>query len=198
MRINESGRLEIGGCDTTDLARTFGTPLQIIDEQLLRRNCKEYRTSFETGGHTDLVLYASKALLNKAICRIIMEEGLGLDVVSGGELFIALQGGFPPDRIYLHGNNKSPEELEYALDSGVGRVVLDNYFELETLDRLAGRAPSGAAAGRQSYCASPRESKPTAMTTSGPARPIPSSASPWPTGMPPGRCALRSAPTIWT
>jgi len=143
MRINESGRLEIGGCDTTDLARTFGTPLQIIDEQLLRRNCKEYRTSFETGGHTDLVLYASKALLNKAICRIIMEEGLGLDVVSGGELFIALQGGFPPDRIYLHGNNKSPEELEYALDSGVGRVVLDNYFELETLDRLAGRAPSG-------------------------------------------------------
>jgi diaminopimelate decarboxylase len=89
------------------------------------------------------VFYASKALLNKAICRIIQEEGLGLDVVSGGELFIALQAGFPPDRIYLHGNNKSPEELEFALDSGVGRVVVDNYFELETLDRLAGRVPSG-------------------------------------------------------
>ena len=143
MRINECGRLEIGGCDTTDLARTFGTPLQIIDEQLLRRNCEEYRTSFGSGGHADLVLYASKALLNRAICRIIMEEGLGLDVVSGGELFIALQAGFPPGRIYLHGNNKSPEELEYALDSGVGRVVLDNYFELETLDRLAGAHQSG-------------------------------------------------------
>ena len=89
------------------------------------------------------MFYASKALLNKAICRIIQEEGLGLDVVSGGELFIALQAGFPPDRIYLHGNNKSPEELEFALDSGVGRVVVDNYFELETLDRLAGRVPSG-------------------------------------------------------
>ncbi len=151
MRISESGRLEIGGCDTIDLARTFGTPLQIIDEQLLRRNCEEYRTSFGLGGHTDLVFYASKALLNKAICRIIQEEGLGLDVVSGGELFIALQAGFPPDRIYLHGNNKSPEELELALDSGVSRVVVDNYFELETLDRLAGRARSagpGTASGR--------------------------------------------------
>jgi diaminopimelate decarboxylase len=138
MKITEGGCLEIGGCDTIDLARTFGTPLQVIDEQLLRRNCQEYHTSFGSGGHTDLVLYASKALLNKAICHIIQEEGLGLDVVSGGELFIALQSGFPPDRIYLHSNNKSPEELELALDSGVGRVVIDNYFELETLNRLAG------------------------------------------------------------
>ena len=146
MRISESGHLEIGGCDTMDLAHTFGTPLQIIDEQLLRRNCEEYRTSFGSGGHTDLVLYASKALLNKAICRIIREEGLGLDVVSGGELFIALQAGFPPDRIYLHSNNKSPEELQFALDSGVGRVVVDNYFELETLDRLAGAHQSGRGA----------------------------------------------------
>ncbi len=138
MSINESGHLEIGGCDTVDLARTFGTPLQIIDEKLLRRNCEEYRTSFESGGHADLVLYASKALLVKAICRIIQSEGLGLDVVSGGELYIALQAGFPPDRIYLHSNNKSPDELKYALASGVGRVVIDNYYELETLDRLAG------------------------------------------------------------
>jgi diaminopimelate decarboxylase len=147
MKITEGGRLEIGGCDTIDLARTFGTPLQIIDEQLLRRNCEEYHTSFGSGGQTDLVLYASKALLNGAICRIIQEEGLGLDVVSGGELFIALQAGFPPDRIYLHSNNKSPEELQLALDSGVGRVVIDNYFELETLDRLAG-ARTGAHGAR--------------------------------------------------
>ena len=77
MRINECGRLEIGGCDTADLARTFGTPLQIIDEQLLRRNCEEYRTSFGSGGHADLVLYASKALLNRAICRIIHGRGAG-------------------------------------------------------------------------------------------------------------------------
>jgi diaminopimelate decarboxylase len=145
MRINENGHLEIGGCDTVDLTRAFGTPLQIIDEQLLRRNCQEYRTSFESGGYSDLVLYASKALLNKALCCILQSEGLGLDVVSGGELFIALQAGFPPDRIYLHSNNKSPEELQFALDSGVGRVVIDNYFELETLERLAGAGNCRAA-----------------------------------------------------
>jgi diaminopimelate decarboxylase len=138
MRINESGHLEIGGCDTVELARTFGTPLQIIDEQLLRRNCAEYQSFFTAGGHEDLVIYASKALLNKAISRIIQQEGLGLDVVSGGELFIALQAGFPADRIFLHSNNKTPQELEFALDQGVGRVVVDNYFELETLNRLAG------------------------------------------------------------
>jgi diaminopimelate decarboxylase len=137
MKINESGHLEIGGCDLVDLTRTYGTPLQVIDESLLRQNCRDYFTSFQSGGHSDLVLYASKALLNKAICRIIQEENLGLDVVSGGELFIAMQSGFPPDRIYLHGNNKSPEELGYALESGVGRVVIDNWHELDTLERLA-------------------------------------------------------------
>jgi diaminopimelate decarboxylase len=138
-RINESGYLEIGGCDVAELARTFGTPLQVIDEELLRRNCREYHASFRSGGHDDMVFYASKALLVKAVCRIIHSEGLGLDVVSGGELYIALQAGFPPDKIVLHGNNKSPSELEYALDSGVGRIVIDNFFELETLNRLAGQ-----------------------------------------------------------
>ncbi len=137
MRINESGHLEIGGCDLVDLARTYGTPLQVIDEQLLRQNCREYFFSFQSQGHSDLVLYASKALLNKAICRIIEEERLGLDVVSGGELYIALEAGFPPAQIFLHGNNKAPGELEYALERGVGRIVIDNYFELETLDSLA-------------------------------------------------------------
>jgi diaminopimelate decarboxylase len=143
MRINESGRLEIGGCDTADLARSFGTPLQIFDEDLLRRNCGEYYSSFREDGRYDQVLYASKALLNKALCRIIQEEGLGLDVVSGGELYIALQAGFPPDKIVLHGNNKSSAELEFALASGVSRIVIDNYFELATLDRLAGRVAPG-------------------------------------------------------
>ncbi|MGD0154057.1 MAG: diaminopimelate decarboxylase [Thermacetogeniaceae bacterium] len=137
MKINSGGHLEIGGCDIVDLARSYGTPLQVIDEELLRRNCREYREAFRFDGQDDLVFYASKALLVKALSRIIQEEGLGLDVVSGGELFIALQAGFPPENIVLHGNNKSPSEMEYALASGVGRIVIDNYFELETLARLA-------------------------------------------------------------
>ncbi len=137
MKINNSGHLEIGGCDIVDLARSYGTPLQVIDEDLLRRNCREYRQAFSLAGQADLVFYASKALLVKAIASIIREEGLCLDVVSGGELFIALQAGFPPQRIVFHGNNKSPSEMEFALVSGVGRIVIDNYFELETLERLA-------------------------------------------------------------
>lgn len=138
MRIDDSGHLEIGGCDVLELVRSYGTPLQVIDEDLLRRNCREYFTAFDSGGQDDMVFYASKALLVKAICRIAQEEGLGLDVVSGGELFTALQSGFPPEKIVLHGNNKSPSEMEFALASGVGRIVIDNYFELETLNRLSG------------------------------------------------------------
>lgn len=137
MRINANGHLEIGGCDTVDLARDFGTPLYVIDEELLRRNCREYYESFTNENGNDLVIYAGKAFLVEAMCRIVAEEGLGLDVVSGGELSIALSAGFPPEKIFLHGNNKSPAEILYALESGVGRIVVDNYFELETLEKLA-------------------------------------------------------------
>lgn len=137
MRINSEGHLEIGGCDTVELARKFGTPLYVIDEELVRSNCREYFKSFTQENARDLVIYAGKAFLVEAMCRIVAEEGLGLDVVSGGELSIALSADFPSQKIFFHGNNKSPSELLYALKAGVGRIVVDNYFELETLERIA-------------------------------------------------------------
>ncbi|SMB98452.1 diaminopimelate decarboxylase [Thermanaeromonas toyohensis ToBE] len=137
MRINERGHLEIGGCDVVDLAREFGTPLYIFDEDLIRANCRKFTRAFVQKYGNAEVIYAGKAFLTTAMCRIIAQEGLGLDVVSGGELYTALKAGFPPARIYFHGNNKSKEELLLALEVGVGRVVVDNFLELETLSRLA-------------------------------------------------------------
>lgn len=135
-KINPLGHLEIGGCDGVDLASQFGTPLYVLDEELLRQNCRDYYHSF-IDKNNDFVIFASKSFLTKATCRIIQQEGLGLDVVSGGELRLALDCGFPPDKIFLHGNNKSPDELQMALSAGVGRIVIDNFYELETLERLA-------------------------------------------------------------
>jgi len=136
MRINNQGHLEIGGCDTVELARKFGTPLYVLDEQLFRQNCRDYYQAF-TGQYDAGVMYAAKALLTLAICRLVEEERLGLDLVSGGELYTAIQAGFPMSRVYLHGNNKSPEELRLALEAGVGRFVVDNFYELEMLNHLA-------------------------------------------------------------
>lgn len=138
MRINDLGHLEIGGCDVVTLAREFGTPLYIFDEALIRANCQRFYKAFVHQYGNAEVIYAGKAFLTMALCRIIEQEGLGLDVVSGGELYTALQAGFPPERIYFHGNNKSPDELLLALKAGVGRIIVDNFFELETLGRLAG------------------------------------------------------------
>ncbi len=135
MRINEKGHLEIGGCDAVDLARVFGTPLYVVDEALFRENCRSYRLAFARGNGG--VLYAGKALLTLAICRLIEEEGLGLDVVSGGELYTAVQAGFPMDRVYFHGNNKTADEVRMALGAGVHRVVCDSFDELDLLGRLA-------------------------------------------------------------
>ena len=137
MNINSRGRLEIGGCDTVELAQRFGTPLYVLDERLFRRNCRDYYQSF-TAEYGAGVIYAAKALLTLCVCRIIEEEGLGLDLVSGGELYTAVQAGFPMDRVFFHGNNKSPEEIRLALKSGVGRFVVDNIYELELLDYLSG------------------------------------------------------------
>lgn len=134
MRVSEHGHLQIGCCDTVELARTFGTPLFIIDEALLRENARTYRAAF--GDHSQ-VIYAGKTLLVKAICRIIEEEGLALDVVSGGELHTALSAEFPVSRIYFHGNNKSPAEIRMGLEAGVHRFIVDNLLELERLNRMA-------------------------------------------------------------
>ncbi|MDH7576267.1 MAG: diaminopimelate decarboxylase [Bacillota bacterium] len=138
MCINAEGQLEVGGCRINELARNFGTPLYIMDEALIRKNCREYYRAFSSDGKSDGVLYAAKAFMATAICKIVESEGLGLDVVSGGELYIALKAGFPPGKLFLHGNNKSLSELEFALKSGVGRIVIDNFYELELLNHLAG------------------------------------------------------------
>ncbi|OPX83828.1 MAG: Diaminopimelate decarboxylase [Pelotomaculum sp. PtaB.Bin104] len=137
MRINENGHLEIGGCDTVELAWEFGTPLYVLDEMCFRQNCRDYNQAFSEKYRAG-VIYAGKTLLNLAVCRMVDEEGLGLDVVSGGELFTALKAGFPAERIYFHGNNKSPAELAMAIESGVGCFMVDNICELELLSRLAG------------------------------------------------------------
>ncbi|AFM42193.1 diaminopimelate decarboxylase [Desulfosporosinus acidiphilus SJ4] len=137
QRINEQGHLEIGGCDTVNLAQEFGTPLYIMDEAHIREICRRYYQSFTQGLKNAEVIYASKAFSTMAMCRIINQEGLGLDVVSGGELYTALQADFPAERIYFHGNNKSAEELAMALKAGVGRIVVDNFYEMSLLNDLA-------------------------------------------------------------
>jgi diaminopimelate decarboxylase len=140
--INARGHLEIGGCDTVELAREFGTPLYGMDEATIRQNCREFLRAFAARYPAGVdVHYAGKAFLCLAMCRIIQEEGLSLDVASGGELHTALKAGFPPERIALHGNNKSFTELKMAVESGVGRIVVDNFLEFSLLEQLVeGRA----------------------------------------------------------
>jgi len=142
LNIDKGGRLRIGGCDAVGLARRFGTPLYVVDEQDLRDNCRRYTREFTRAAEPDMkvrVVYAAKANLTRALCRVAASEGLGLEVVSGGELYIALDAGFDPALIYMHGNNKTPEELSQALRAGVGRIVVDGLAELELLGHLAGR-----------------------------------------------------------
>lgn len=136
MTVNEQGHLCIGGCDTVKLAEKFGTPLYVMDEEHLRQICRDYYQSFILKYPDNQVLYASKAFLTKAMAKIIKQEKLGLDVVSGGELYTAIQAGFPPERLYFHGNNKSVAEISYALDCKIGRFVVDNFYELELLHSL--------------------------------------------------------------
>jgi len=139
QRINEYGHLEIGGCDTVELARRFGTPLYVMDEETIRQACRSYRKAFENRYPRNLIHYASKAFLCLAMCRIAEQEGLGLDVSSGGELLTAMRANFPPERINLHGNNKSEDELRLALRYGVGHITIDNFEEIELLTRLVAR-----------------------------------------------------------
>ena len=133
---DDAGRLSIGGCDLRELADRFGTPLYVYDEQSIREACRAYRGAFEAELPSVRVLYAAKAWLSPALTRILVEEGLGMDVVSGGELHTALAGGMPAEQIGFHGNAKGVDELEQALDAGVGRIIVDNDDELNTLDRL--------------------------------------------------------------
>ena len=136
MRINEKGILSIGDCDTLKLAKDFNTPLYVIDEELVRQNCRLFRDGFSKNGIDTEVIYASKAFLNMAICKVIEEEGLSLDVVSGGELYTAIKADFPVQKIYFHGNNKTAQELEMAIAAGIGRIVVDNGQELELIEKI--------------------------------------------------------------
>ena len=124
------------GCQVTDLASEFGTPLFVIDEDDFRARCRAMANAFGGGDH---VHYAAKAFLCTEVARWIAEEGLSLDVCSGGELAVALHAGFPPERIALHGNNKSIDELTAAVRAGIGHVVLDSMTEIERLDEIAGQ-----------------------------------------------------------
>jgi len=138
--VSNEGHLVIGGCDVVDLAGEFGTPLYVFDKATLRHKCREYRREFTERYPDTLVIYACKAFLNRALAQIFMQEGLGLDVVSGGELYIARSVDFPMGKVYFHGNNKTPSELRLALDWGVGRIVVDNFHELALLNDAAQKA----------------------------------------------------------
>ena len=130
--------MELGGADCVELARTFGTPLYVFDEAYIRRMMRVYQDTIDAEyGGNGLVLFASKAFCCEAMYAIAKSEAIGADVVSGGELYTAMQAGFPAGRITMHGNNKLPRELSYALDCGVGTIVLDEYSEADLLDELA-------------------------------------------------------------
>ena len=136
--INADGNLVIGGCDTVALAGEYGTPLYVFDETGMRNRCREFVSEFGERYPDVTVLYACKAFTSLAMLRLVAEEGLGLDVVSGGELGYARTAGFPMNRVSFPGNNKSAAELELAIESGIGHVVVDNPHELDMLRDIAG------------------------------------------------------------
>ncbi|MGH2783610.1 MAG: diaminopimelate decarboxylase, partial [Thermoleophilaceae bacterium] len=139
-RLNERGRLEVGGCDVVELAREFGTPAYVYAEDDMRSRARAYLEAFRARTDRFEVIYAGKAFPATAAFRLFAAEGLSADAASGGELHHALAGGVDPKRIYLHGNNKTPAELDYALGAGVGHVVVDSFDEIERLRGRGARA----------------------------------------------------------
>lgn len=138
LSVNEKGHLTAGGIDTVELAKKYGTPLYVMDEQLIRKACRSFKSSIDKFyGGNGLVCYASKAFCCKEMCRIMKEEGVGLDVVSIGELYTAVKSGFDCDKICFHGNNKTDEELEFAVENNIGHIIVDNISELERLNAIA-------------------------------------------------------------
>jgi len=136
MTINNQNHLEIGGVDIRELVSKYQTPLYVMDETKIRKQCQVFQSLFKHKMVSTEIIYASKAFLNIAMCELIHQEGLSLDVVSGGEMYTAISAGFPTSKLYFHGNNKSLDELKLALDYHVGTIVLDNIDELNRLSSL--------------------------------------------------------------
>jgi diaminopimelate decarboxylase len=137
--INKDSRISIGGCDVSELKLKYGTPLYIIDVATVKKQCRDYIKFFTFEDFGSEITYASKAFCTIPMCQTIRKEGLSIDVSTGGELFIALKSGFDPEKIFFHGNNKSADEIKFGLDYKVGTFIVDNFNELETLNRLAGQ-----------------------------------------------------------
>ncbi len=135
-KMNRENHLEIGGCDTVKLAQKFGTPLFVYDVAHIRAQARGFKQTLNQLGIKNKVVYASKAFSCLAIYQVLKEEDIACDVVSGGELFTALKGGMEPAEIEFHGNNKTPEELRYALDNKIGTIVIDNFYEIDLLEEL--------------------------------------------------------------
>ena len=135
---NNKNHLEIGGCDCVNLANEFKTPLYVMDEDAIRKNIRTYKKSIEKYYNSNgMVLYASKAFCTLYMCKIAQEEGIGLDVVSGGELYTAKKAGFDLKNVYFHGNNKTYDEIEFAVESGVGHIIADNKRELDMINEIS-------------------------------------------------------------
>ncbi|MDD4337451.1 MAG: diaminopimelate decarboxylase, partial [Firmicutes bacterium] len=137
IQVSSKGHLTIGGCDAVALAKRYGTPLYVIDEMAIRDACRAHRREFESRYPRVRILYASKALMTKAIAMMAVGEGLALDVCSGGELYTALSAGCPPGSIYFHGNSKTLGEIDFALSAGICRFIVDNMDELRLINVLA-------------------------------------------------------------
>ena len=136
---DEEGHLTFDECRLEELASKYGTPCYVFSENIIREQCREYKKAFKECNIDFEVLYAGKAFLVQSMARILNEEGLSLDASSGGEIFTALEAGFPAERIYFHGNNKSEEELYFAIEKNVGTIIIDNLYELELVDQIANR-----------------------------------------------------------
>lgn len=140
LSVNKKNHLEIGGCDAVNLAKEYGTPLYVMDEEHIRKCMRAYKNSVDTFYNGNgLILYASKALSTMYMYKIAKEENLGADVVSGGELYTALKAGFDSEKIYFHGNNKTYDEIEFAINENVGRIVVDNERELDIIDEISSK-----------------------------------------------------------